>query len=82
MKYLAKPERLTPPKQFYVVWVQSEAGDVKNIGQLMSDSNNNGSITGTTSTKPVQIFVTAEDAGDANWPSSQELFRIQNINLK
>ena len=82
VKYLSNADRLIPAKKLYVVWIKTDNDEVKNIGQLMSDNKNNASLTGTTSSRPVQIFVTAEDAGDVNWPSNQELFRIQDILLK
>jgi hypothetical protein len=82
VKYLTSADRLIPPKKLYVVWIKTDAGAVKNIGQLISDKKNNASLTGISSSKPVQVFVTAEDTGDINWPSSQELFRIQDISLK
>jgi hypothetical protein len=82
VKYMANADRLTPPKKLYVVWIKTDTGEVKNIGQLMSDNKNNALLTGTTSSRPVQIFITAEDAGDVNWPSNQEIFRIQDILLK
>lgn len=81
-KYLTNADRLIPAKRLYVVWIKTDTGDVKNIGKLMSDNNNNASLSSTTSSRPVQIFVTAEDAGDVNWPSNQEIFRIQDISLK
>jgi len=82
VRYLANADRLVPAKKLYVVWIKTDTGDVKNIGQLMSDNKNNASLTSTTPSKPVQIFVTAEDAGDINWPSNMEIFRIDNISLK
>lgn len=35
---LAKPERLTPPRDVYVVWVLSESNSAQNIGQLRTSS--------------------------------------------
>ena len=82
IKYLTNADRLTPAKKLYVVWIKTDTEEVKNIGQLISDNKNNASLSSTTSSKPFQIFVTAEDAGDVNWPSNQEVFRIKNILLK
>jgi len=82
VKYLSNADRLIPAKRLYVVWIKTDTGDIKNIGQLMSDNKNNASLSGTTSSRPVQIFVTAEDAGNSNWPSEQEIFRIEHISLR
>lgn len=81
VKYLASPDRLTPARQHYVVWIVTADGTNINLGMLVSDSNNNASLKGVSSSKPVQILVTAEDTGDAKWPGKQELFRTQDLNL-
>ena len=49
---------------------------------LVSDKKNNASFKSVTSSKPAQIFITAEDTGDANYPGSQEIFRTEKLNLK
>ena len=82
VKYLANPDRLNPPKQYYVIWLENENGNAVNLGMLVSDNKNNASFKSVTSSKPALIFITAEDTGDVNYPGSQEIFRTENLNLK
>jgi len=81
VKYLANPGRLNPPRQNYIVWISTEKERAINIGMLVSDKKNNASLRGVTSSKPVQIFITAEDKNNVEWPGNQELFRIQDLGL-
>ena len=82
VKYLANPERLNPPRKHYVVWISTDRDKSINLGMLVSDNKNKASLKSVSSSKPTQIFVTAEDAGDVKWPGSQELFRSGSLNLK
>ena len=82
IKYLANADRLNPPKEHYIAWIITNSGKTVNIGMLASDKKNNASLQGLTSFKPDQIFITAENENNASWPSSQEIFRIENLNLK
>ena len=82
IKHLANPDRLNPPKSQYVVWMLAENGQNKNLGGIVSDRSNNAKLTATTPFKPIQIFVTAEDAGDVVQPGQQELFRSKILRLK
>ncbi len=82
VKYLTNPDRLIPPKQFYVVWIETDDGTNMNLGMLVSNNTNKASLRSVTSSRPSKIFITAEDAGDANIPSNQEVFRTEYILLK
>ena len=81
-QFLANPERLNPPRKHYVVWISSDRDKSINLGMLVSNNKNNASLKSVSSSKPIQIFVTAEDAGDVKWPGNQELFRSASLNLK
>ncbi|MFB9842069.1 hypothetical protein [Mucilaginibacter ginsenosidivorans] len=70
---LADPKRLSPPKETYVVWIETENNMAKNIGQLKSSSGMfSSALTASISTvspvKPTKIFITAEDSGDVQSP--------------
>lgn len=74
--HLAKPESLQPPKNTYVVWMETERNGTKNIGQLISSSGFlsktlKGSLSTVTSFKPVQFFITAEDNANIQYPGMQ-----------
>jgi hypothetical protein len=38
LKHLADSKRLTPPRETYVVWIETENNGIKNIGQINSSS--------------------------------------------
>jgi hypothetical protein len=61
VKHLANPERLTPPRKCYDVWIESSQNGVVNMGQLHITKNMNGSLKTISSFKPNTIFITAED---------------------
>ncbi|MDP4239073.1 MAG: hypothetical protein Q8904_06325 [Bacteroidota bacterium] len=82
VKYLASPDRLVPARKCYVVWLLTNSGTNINLGMLIGDKNNNASFKSVNSSKPIQIFVTAEDAGDLSFPGNQELFRTETLKLK
>lgn len=69
VKRLADPKRLSPARDMYIVWMETEQNGSKNIGQLKTSSgmfsNELSSSLKTVSTfKPTGFFITAE--GDAN----------------
>jgi hypothetical protein len=70
---LAEPQRLTPPKNVYVVWMRTGSGEMKNIGQLRSStgfmSNTlKSSLETVTSFKPTEIVITAEENETEKYP--------------
>lgn len=75
VEHLAKPQALTPPKQTYVVWIQSRGKEPENQGQLKVNDNLQGSFETTTSYPVFDIFVTAEDNPAATTPSSPQLLK-------
>jgi hypothetical protein len=71
---LAEVDRLTPPKQTYIVWMLTDERITKNIGQLNSSKSGlsnklKASFNTVSAFKPIKIFITAEDASDATYPS-------------
>jgi hypothetical protein len=70
---LAEVKRLQPPKQSYVVWMESDQQAAKNIGQINSSSGMlssrlKASFETVSSTKPSKIFITAEDDVSVQYP--------------
>ena len=82
VKHLANPERLTPPRNQYIVWALSEDAKNQNIGRLSISKSMAGSLKTSTPFRPVQLFVTAETEGTINRPGTYELFRTENFNIK
>ena len=72
---LTEPDRLPQPKDAYVVWAQTGAGNPQNLGQLRPASGLFGSklkasLETVTPYKPSRIFITAEDTPRAQYPSA------------
>lgn len=70
---LAEPERLTPPKKIYMVWMETDQGMVKNLGQVTTDRGTfsktlKAEFETVTSFTPVKIFITAEDDVNTETP--------------
>ncbi|MES1160846.1 MAG: hypothetical protein ABUM51_08820, partial [Bacteroidota bacterium] len=71
--HLASPKRLNPPKDLYVVWIETGNNGIKNIGKIHSSSGFlsqtlKGSLKAVTSFKPIKVFITAETDGDIHHP--------------
>ncbi|RZJ72110.1 MAG: hypothetical protein EOO45_11195 [Flavobacterium sp.] len=71
---LAEPERLTPRKNMYVVWMVTSGNITKNLGRLNSSSGYfTSSLEGTLSTvtpfKPDYVFITAENTAAIQYPT-------------
>lgn len=74
--YLASPDRLSPAKNTYVVWIVTRQNDIKNIGQLNFKNANKTTLATLTAFEPVEIFITAEDDGSISYPRGIEISRI------
>ncbi len=77
---LADPKRLNPPKNIYVVWMDTEQNGTKNIGQLKSSSSLfsktlKSSLKTVTPFKPTGIFITAEDNANIQYPGEEIVLR-------
>ena len=77
---LARPDRLTPPKDLYVVWMDTEGNAAKNIGQIktsssMLSSTLKSSLETVSTTKPTGFFITSENDGNIQSPSGQVVLK-------
>lgn len=78
VNHLAKPEKLTPPRKEYVVWMATEQNEIKNIGRLKSSLGTlSGSLVTVTAFKPVSFFITAEDRSDISIPGSTIILKTE-----
>lgn len=73
---LADSKKLTPPKNTYVVWIETKEVGAKNIGQVHSSSSmfskaKKASISTVSTQKPTRVFVTAEDNPNITSPGTQ-----------
>lgn len=80
-KYLATPQKLTPSKNYYVVWIETEDSEVINVGSLTSSAKRGAFLKFVTSFKPVRIIVTAEDTPDVKYPGSMEILKSEIFKL-
>lgn len=81
---LAEPERLSPSKEYYVVWLETEDNGVKNIGQLVSSSGLfskklKASLEAVTPFKPRRVFITAEYETEIQYPGPQLVLRSNSF---
>lgn len=72
---LAQPERLSPAKSVYVVWMQTKNDGIKNIGQLKTSSGFmsrelKSSLQTVSSFEPTEIMITAEDNATESHPGT------------
>jgi len=72
-KHLAAPERLTPAKNSYVVWIRSTDGQTQNAGLLRVNSSLEGRFSTTTPSKAFDILITAEDNPSTTQPTGPEI---------
>ncbi len=82
VKHLANPDRLTPARKCYVVWIDTEQNGVINLGQLHISKNMGGSLKTNSPFKPTAIFITAEDDPTIKEPGMDTVLRSESFNLK
>ena len=73
---LASPRKLQPPREVYVVWMDTDDNGTKNIGQLISSSGFfssglSGELSTVTPFKPKRVFITAEERATIDRPNMQ-----------
>lgn len=73
---LAEVKRLEPSRIAYVVWMETDASQIKNIGQIKSDtkfisSKLKATFETVTASKPTKIFITTEENPDVQYPGNQ-----------
>jgi len=72
-KNLASADRLNPAKKNYSVWIVVEDGTTKNIGQLNIKNAEKATLSTVSPYNVKEIFITAEDLGDLNYPTGIEI---------
>ena len=79
LMYLAEANRMTPPKNTYVVWMTSNKNTTQNIGQIKITNNLKESFETVSSTKPTKVFITAEDDATIQYPTTQVVLSTDNF---
>jgi len=73
MRDLAGSERLTPPKNTYVIWLITSDNRARNIGQINTASSLNADFETISSFQPTKIMITAEDEANVLYPSNSDI---------
>lgn len=73
--HLAKPGRLTPSANSYVVWFQQEGSQPQSQGELRIGDDLKGELKSTTTLLDFKVFVTAETDSQTKFPSEQVALR-------
>lgn len=74
-KNLAEASRLSPPMNNYSVWIVTDNGTTKNIGQLSNKNAKTAVLKAVTPFNVSEIFVTAEEKGNLSYPGGIEISR-------
>ncbi|HEY3371219.1 MAG TPA: hypothetical protein VGK10_10245 [Prolixibacteraceae bacterium] len=75
---LAEPSKLQPSRNMYVVWMEGDNNETKNIGQIKSSHSIiskqlKGSFETVSPVKPKKIFVTAENDASVQYPNNSDI---------
>ena len=81
---LADSKRLVPPRNTYVVWIETPENGSKNVGSLNTSSSLfsktlKSSLKTVSAFKPISFFITAEDNSDVQYPGSQVVLRTNRF---
>lgn len=74
---LAESKKLTPPAEFYVVWLVTNDNMTKNVGQIKSSTgflskSLNATFETVSTLKPTKVFLTAENDASVQYPLSSD----------
>lgn len=84
MRNLAPSNKLTPAKENYVVWANTETNGIKNIGQVntatgLFKKGLKASLSTNLPFKVKQVFITAEDLQNAASPGTQVVLTTETF---
>jgi hypothetical protein len=82
VKNMATPDRLTPARNAYVVWVETAQSGTKNLGQLSINKKLMGSLKTVTPFRPTRVVITAEDNPGTTYPGMHIILQSEYFNVK
>jgi biopolymer transport protein ExbD len=75
---LAEPKNLSPSKNIYLVWMESNETSAKKLGQLMPNGKAlKATLSATSVDQPKRVYITAEDNADVQYPDGQVILTTQ-----
>lgn len=78
---LAKPDRLTPSRRYYSVWMETKNHGTLNIGNLKVNRKSKASLQTVTPYDPIRIYITAEDKQNPSNPSTQVILNSEDFKV-
>lgn len=79
---LAQIDRLQPAKAGYIVWMEADRANTRNIGRITSSNNLNVTFETTSTLRPSRIFITAEDNENVQYPGPMVVLTTAIIGYK
>lgn len=76
---LADIERLKPPKNSYVVWLESVQGAPKNVGRIITSGRLKLTFETVATLKPTKLFITAEENENVQYPGSMVVLTTDRL---
>jgi hypothetical protein len=73
---LASPERIDPSSTAYVLWIETDDNQIRNLGQLINENAETATLTTITPYDFKEMFITAEARGNVSTPSGTEISRV------
>lgn len=79
---LAEPQRLTPSKDVYLVWMESQGSTAKKLGQISPSSGTfskalKATLSATSVDEPSRVFITAENNADIQYPQGEVILTTE-----
>ncbi|HET9100692.1 MAG TPA: hypothetical protein VFN62_09900 [Acidobacteriaceae bacterium] len=72
---LAPPSKLSPAANVYILWVRPIGGAAANEGAIRTNQNLDGELNTATTSKNVDVFITAEQSATVTSPEGQEVLK-------
>jgi hypothetical protein len=81
---LAPASRLSPPKDHYVLWMESDGNRVQNLGRLISSKPLfskafKAKLNTSTTYKPTKFFITAENGFELEYPQGPSILTTESL---
>ncbi|WP_373059089.1 hypothetical protein [Zunongwangia sp. H14] len=79
IKNIADPERLSPSRKYYIVWMETRKNGTIKMGNLNVNRKNQAELDYSTPYKPERVFITAENNQNTSSPSRKVVLNSGKI---